>query len=100
MHRQPSVAKDKGRSMMKAITTKMIVSLTGILLVTPFLAVALIVGARAVAPAHSSQDDLLLVALTLVGVAAGILNNRGQGMTKEKGTTSRRVEAQSTNRKH
>jgi hypothetical protein len=70
---------------MKTITTKMIVSLIGLLLVAPFFAVALIVGARAVALSQGAQDDLLLVALALGGVAASIINGVGRRVAKDQG---------------
>lgn len=69
---------------MKAITAKMLISFIGLLLVAPFFAVALIVGARAVALSHGSQDDLLLVALALGGAAASIFNGMGHRTVKER----------------
>lgn len=62
---------------MKAATTKMLVSLVGILLVAPFFAIALLVGARAVALSQGAQDDLLLVALAICGALASIVNGTG-----------------------
>lgn len=52
----------------------MLLSLVGVALVAPFFAVALIVGARAVALAQSTQDDLLLMALAFGGAVASIVN--------------------------
>ena len=75
---------------MKAVTTKLLVSLIGILLVAPFFAVALIVGARAVALSHGAQDDLLLVALALGGAAASIINGMGRSSSREKRREARR----------
>lgn len=69
---------------MKAVTTKLIVSLIGLLLVAPFFAVALICGARAVALSQGTQDDLLLVALALGGAAASIINGMGRRAAREK----------------
>ena len=69
---------------MKAVTTKMIVSLVGILLVAPFFIVAVIIGARAVALSQGAQDDLLLVALALGGAVASIANGMGQRTAGEK----------------
>ena len=69
---------------MKSVTTKMIVSFAGLLLVAPFFAVALIVGARAVSLSQGTQDDLLLVALALGGAAASILNGMGRSKATEK----------------
>ena len=69
---------------MKAVTAKMLVSLAAVLLAAPFFAVALIVGARAVAPSQGAQDDLLLVALALGGVAASIVNGMGRRAAREQ----------------
>lgn len=72
---------DGGRreiKIMKAITTRMFLSLVGVALVAPFFAVALIVGARAVTLAESTQDDLLLMALAFGGAVASIVNGLGR----------------------
>jgi hypothetical protein len=63
---------------MKAITTRMLLSLAGAALVAPFFVVALIVGARAVALSQSTQDDLLMMALAFGGAAASIANGLGR----------------------
>ena len=63
---------------MKAVTTKMLLSLVGVVLVAPFFAVALIVGARAVALSQSTQDDLLMMALAFGGAVASIVNGLGR----------------------
>lgn len=76
---------------MKAVTTKMIVSLVGILLVAPFFIVAVIIGARAVALSQGAQDDLLLVALALGGAVVSIANGMGQRTRGEKHAASQRV---------
>ncbi|MDT4894999.1 MAG: hypothetical protein QOH25_76 [Acidobacteriota bacterium] len=73
---------------MKAVTTKMIVSLIGILLAAPFFIVAVIIGARAVALSQGAQDDLLLVALALGGAVASIANGMGQRAAREKHAAS------------
>ena len=80
---------------MKVVTAKMLVSLVGVLLVAPFFAVALIVGARAVALSQGAQDDLLLVALALCGAAASIANGMGRRPLREKRAAGNRVEATS-----
>ena len=72
---------------MKAVTTRMLLSLVGIALVAPFFAVALIVGARAVALSQGTQDDLLMMALAFGGAAASIVNGLGR-----RTTLSRRVQ--------
>ena len=78
---------------MKVVTAKMLVSLVGILLVAPFFAVALIVGARAVALSQGAQDDLLLAALALSGAAASIVNGMGRRSVREKRAADSPVEA-------
>ena len=83
---------------MKAVTAKMIVSLTGILLVAPFFVVALIVGARAVALSQGAQDDLLLVALALGGAAASIANGMGRRTAREKSASGNHIEVKSNAR--
>ena len=77
---------------MKAVTTKMLVSLVGILLVAPFFAIALLVGARAVALSQGAQDDLLLVALAICGAAASIVNGIGVRSSRAKGAGGHSVE--------
>ncbi len=67
---------------MKTLTAKMLISLVGVALAAPFLATALIIGARAVALAQNGQDDLLLVALAFGGAAASMLNGFGRRTTK------------------
>jgi hypothetical protein len=64
--------------MMKTVTVKMLISLGAVALAAPFFALALLVGARAVALAHSVQDNFLLVALALVGAGVSILNGFGR----------------------
>ena len=85
---------------MKAVTTKMIVSLTGILLVAPFFIVAVLFGARAVALSQSTQDDLLLVALALGGAVASIANGMGQRTKGEKHAASQHVGVTDSARAH
>lgn len=65
------------KKIMKAVTTRMLLSLVGVALVAPFFAVALIVGARAVALAQSTQDDVLMMALAFGGAVVGIVNGLG-----------------------
>jgi hypothetical protein len=68
--------------MMKTVTVKMLISLAAIALAAPFFALALLVGARAVALAHSMQDNLLLVALAFVGAGVSVLNGFGRRNVK------------------
>ena len=46
---------------MKAVVSKTFITLVGIVLVVPFVAVALLVGAKAVAGAQSTEHNLMLV---------------------------------------
>lgn len=73
---------------MKAVPAKMLVSFIGVLLVAPFFAVALIVGARAVALSQGVQDDLLLVVLALGSAAASIFSNMSRRQAQEKQAVS------------
>ena len=78
---------------MKAVTTKMLVSLVGVLLAAPFFVVALVVGARAVALSQGSRDDLLLVALALCGAAVSIANGMGRRAARDGRVARRQAEA-------
>ena len=69
---------------MKAVTTRMLLSLVGVALVAPFFAIALIVGARAVALAQSTQDDVLMMALAFGGAVASIVNGLGLRASRAK----------------
>jgi hypothetical protein len=73
------------RRMMKAVTIRMLLTLVGVALVAPFFAVALIVGARAVALSQGTQDDLLMMALAFGGAAASIIKGLGRRMNSVKG---------------
>ena len=66
---------------MKSVNRKVLLSLLGIAVATPFLVIALAVGARAAALADSLQGDLLVVALAIGSVLAGI----GEGRRVLKG---------------
>jgi hypothetical protein len=77
---------------MKSVNRKVLLSLLGIAAATPFLVIALIVGARAAALADGLQGDLLVVVLALASVVAGI----GEGrivLRREGAPAKRRVEA-------
>jgi hypothetical protein len=78
---------------MKAVTTKMLVSLAGILLAAPFFVVALLLGARAVSLSQGSEEDLLLVALALGGAAISVANGIGRRAAREKSTGEQRETA-------
>lgn len=60
---------------MKDRLTKIIVTLAALALVVPFLSGAFLLGARAVAGAGNMQDNLLLVALAVLGAAASVAKN-------------------------
>ncbi len=62
---------------MKKITAKMFTSLAGVALAAPFLALAVVVGARALTLTHNAQDQLLLVVLASGVVASGVLKGFG-----------------------
>lgn len=64
--------------MIKALTVKMLISLAAVALVAAFFAFALIVGARAVALAHSGQENFLLVTLALLGAGVSVVNGFGR----------------------
>jgi hypothetical protein len=85
---------------MKAVTKKMIISLTGILLIAPFFLLALLVGARAVALSQGVREDLLLVALALGGVAASVINGMGRRAACEKQMDSNHSQASSRSHLH
>ncbi|HEY0407643.1 MAG TPA: hypothetical protein VGC89_18055 [Pyrinomonadaceae bacterium] len=80
--------------MMKAVSLKMFLSFVGIVLVAPFFAAALIVGARAVALSQGTQDDLLLMALAFGGAVASIVNGLGRRMNKARRNEPSQSEAQ------
>ena len=61
---------------MKTVNRKMLLSLLGIAVATPFLVIALILGARATALADSLQGDLLVVVLALASLVASIGEGR------------------------
>lgn len=84
---------------MKASNAKWLVSLIGILLVAPFFAIALIIGARVVTLSHGTQDDLLLAALALGGAAASIINGMGRRTSVEKERDSS-CQVEATNKAH
>jgi hypothetical protein len=78
---------------MKAVTKRMLLSLVGVVLVAPFFAVALIVGARAVALSQGTQDDLLMMALAFGGAVASIVNGLGRRTARSQRSRQMPVEA-------
>ena len=69
---------------MKSMNRKVLLSLLGIAIATPFLVIALVIGARVAAVADSLQGELLVVALALGSVFAGM----GEGRIALRGETA------------
>ena len=63
---------------MKDTLTKLFVTFAAVVLGLPFVAVALLVGVRALSGAESLQDELVLGALALGGAAASVVKNAGR----------------------
>ena len=61
---------------MKSRNRKMLLSLLGIAVATPFLVIALVLGAKATALANGLQGDLLVVVLALASLVASIGEGR------------------------
>jgi uncharacterized YccA/Bax inhibitor family protein len=78
---------------MRSVTTKMLVSLVGVALAAPFFAIAVIVGARAIALADNTQDDLLLVGLAFGGAAVSMINGFGRRSGSAELIVSSRADA-------
>ena len=80
---------------MKSVNRKVIFSLLGIAVATPFLVIALVAGFRAIALADGLQGELLVVALGLASVVASLGEGR-VGLKLERASASRGpVEAES-----
>ena len=73
---------------MKTVNRKMLLSLLGFAVATPFLVIALIIGARATALADSLQGDLLVVVLALASLVASI--GEGRIVLKREAVPARR----------
>jgi hypothetical protein len=69
---------------MKSMNRKVLLSLLGIAIATPFLVIAIVVGAQVTAIADSLQGELLVVALALGGIFAGM----GEGRIALRGETA------------
>ena len=78
---------------MKTVNRKMLLSLLGIAVATPFLVIALIIGARATALADSLRGDLLVVALAMASLVASI--GEGRIVLKREAVPARRGDAES-----
>jgi small-conductance mechanosensitive channel len=64
---------------MKSVNRKVLFSLLGIAVATPFLVIALVVGVRAIALADSLQGDLLVAVLALASLVASTGASIGEG---------------------
>ncbi len=64
---------------MKAMVAKLTPTVAGILLVVPFMAVAILVGHRALTVASSSSHNSLFVMLAVFGVAMSVVHERPSG---------------------
>ena len=69
---------------MKSMNRKILFSLLGLAVATPFLVIAIVVGLRATALADSLQGDLLVVVLGLASVVASLGEGR-LGLKRESG---------------
>ena len=79
---------------MKTVNRKMLLSLLGIAVTTPFLVIALIIGARATAlAADSFRGDLLVVVLALASLVASI--GEGRLVLKREAVPARRGSVES-----
>lgn len=78
---------------MKAITTKMLVSLVGVAVSAPFILIALVAGARAVELARGAQDEALLIVLALSGAVISMINGFGRRTRHAKSREPQVVEA-------
>lgn len=63
---------------MKAITTKMLISLVGVAVSAPFILIAMVAGARAVELARDAQDEALVIVLALSGAVISMINGFGR----------------------
>jgi hypothetical protein len=78
---------------MKSANRKMLLSLLGVAVATPFLVIALVLGARATNIAHSLQGDLLLVVLVVASLVASI--GEGRLVLKREAVLARHDERES-----
>lgn len=63
---------------MKAVVTRTLITLVGLVLVVPFVAVALLVGARAVAGTESTEHNLMLLIFAFGAALFGVMKNSGR----------------------
>ncbi len=77
---------------MKSVNRKVLMTLLGLVLATPFLAIASVVGVYLAALADNVRVDMLCVALALASVAVRIVDGHVAAMGKVVG--ARRVDGQ------
>ena len=85
---------------MRSVTNRMLVSLVGVALAAPFFAIAVIVGARVVALAQNTQDDLLLVGLAFGGAVMSMINGFGRRTSRAEQASRSRVQVQEDAESH
>ena len=91
MHRENTKREIHTKAHMKGLKTKEAISLAGIAVTTPILALAILVSARRAAVA---DYDLLLVLLSLCGAVVSGLNGFGRRTTKAPAQQSREARKQ------
>ncbi len=84
---------------MKQLVAKMFATFFVIALVMLFVSVALLVGARAVADAGSSVDELVFVGFVACGALASVVRNSGRAAEAIPGQTALRITSHSTRRR-
>lgn len=74
---------------MKVANSKTLVTFAGVALVVPFVAIAVLVGARALAGAESAEQNLLLAVMAICGVLLGVAGS----YARERGGVAREARA-------
>jgi hypothetical protein len=87
MHREITKREIHTKAHMKGLKTKEVISLAGIAVTTPLLALAILVSARRAAVA---DYDLLLVLLSLCGAVVSGLNGFGRRTNRTPSNQSRK----------
>lgn len=78
---------------MKAVFARSLVMLAGVVLVVPFVTVALLVGARAADGAESTEQRLLLVALAVGGALFSGAKSLARDEADARGTSALRLKS-------
>jgi hypothetical protein len=76
------------RETMKAVVSKTLITFVGLVLVVPFVAIALVVGAKAVAGAESTEHNLMLVLFALGAALFSGVKNFGRPAEIERGDSA------------